>query len=188
LIDLLQLRGILLEETFRSPLLPRFISADEELHTMRGIENAVMVGYPAALWDHTNNLPLIRRGITATHPAIDFQGRPDGIVDLACFAGSSGSPVFLMDEGLVPDGFDTQGVANWRTGSRFRFLGVLYGQYSLDSNNEIKLRSIPVSKRQSKRSGLSVHLGCYHKAKAMLALGEEVKRLSAYSAKSSESA
>jgi len=57
-----------------------------------------MIGYPNGLWDHVNNLPLIRRGITASHPGVDYQiegqnGPGVTVIDMACFPDSSGSPV-----------------------------------------------------------------------------------------------
>lgn len=59
-----------------------------------------MIGYPIGLWDDVNNLPLIRKGITSIHPAIDFRGRSIGVADLACFHGSSGSPILIANEGM----------------------------------------------------------------------------------------
>src|SRR5439155_8993915 len=72
---------------------PRFIPDD--LTAFDAVEDIVMVGYPSGLWDSTNNYPLVRRGITASHPGIDFEGKPQIAIDMACFEGSSGSPVLL---------------------------------------------------------------------------------------------
>jgi hypothetical protein len=71
----------------------RFIPSD--LVAFDAVEEIIMVGYPSGLWDSTNNYPLVRRGITASHPGIDFEGKPEIAVDMACFPGSSGSPVLL---------------------------------------------------------------------------------------------
>ena len=64
-------------------------------------EPVMMIGCPSGLWDEKNGFPLFRRGVTATHAAIDFQGRPEFVVDIGVYSGSSGSPVFLWDHGLV---------------------------------------------------------------------------------------
>ncbi len=56
----------------------------------------MMYGYPNGLWDDTYSLPVVRYGSTASHPGIPFNGR-DQLVDIGCFPGSSGSPVFLRD-------------------------------------------------------------------------------------------
>ena len=63
------------------------------------VEEIIMIGYPNGIWDETNNLPVFRRGITATHPAVNYNGLKEFMIDAACFTGSSGSPVFLLDSG-----------------------------------------------------------------------------------------
>lgn len=66
-----------------------------------------MIGYPNGLWDSQNNLPIIRRGITATSVKKDYNGKKEFLIDAAVFPGSSGSPVFIFNEGSysVPGGF-----------------------------------------------------------------------------------
>jgi hypothetical protein len=46
--------------------------------------------------DSANNLPIVRKSITATHPSIDYRERREFLIDAACFFGSSGSPVFRV--------------------------------------------------------------------------------------------
>jgi len=53
---------------------PTLIPNEEDLREYGAVENVVMVGYPIGLWDSVNNLPLARKGITATHPSIDYKG------------------------------------------------------------------------------------------------------------------
>jgi hypothetical protein len=72
--------------------------ADEALYrSLEGTEDVIMVGYPNGIWDSVNNKPIYRRGIIATHPARDYNGKPEFVIDCACFPGSSGSPVYLHD-------------------------------------------------------------------------------------------
>jgi hypothetical protein len=61
---------------------------------LKAIEDVIMIGYPNGLFDHVNSLPIVRKGITATPVWADYQGREEFMVDMACFPGSSGSPVF----------------------------------------------------------------------------------------------
>ena len=75
-----------------------FIYSNTQLESLMAVEDVIMVGYPIGLADDIHNLPLIRSGITASHPAIDFRCKPEGVVDMACFPGSSGSPVFLYNQ------------------------------------------------------------------------------------------
>jgi hypothetical protein len=95
-----------------------FLLAPEQLGQLNVVEDVLMVGYPTGLWDSLHNFPLFRKGTTATHPAVDFQGRPEFVVDLACFPGSSGSPVFVVREAGYP----------WQdhVGDPRRLLGVLH--------------------------------------------------------------
>lgn len=92
----------------------------EQVRDLNVVEDVLMVGYPTGLSDELHNLPLFRKGATATHPAVDFQGRPEFLVDLACFPGSSGSPVFAVRRDSYP-----LEEAGGRHDPR-RFLGVLY--------------------------------------------------------------
>ena len=49
----------------------------------------MMVGYPALLYDAQNNYPIIRRGITASDPAVDFNGKPEIAIDIPAIGASS---------------------------------------------------------------------------------------------------
>lgn len=57
--------------------------------------NVYFVGYPDDRYDAVHNLPLIRTGIIASHPKLDYNGAPSFIIDAQVFPGSSGSPVFI---------------------------------------------------------------------------------------------
>jgi hypothetical protein len=70
---------------------PDDLPTPQQLADLGAVENVIMVGYPNGLWDERNNLPVARAGITATHPAIDYNGNPEFMFDAACFSGSSGS-------------------------------------------------------------------------------------------------
>lgn len=80
-----------------------FILAEEEKDSVGCIEDVLMLGYPRGLIDLENNLPIVRRGITATSIHADYCGTPSFLIDAACFPGSSGSPVFLIVPPLRPD-------------------------------------------------------------------------------------
>jgi len=81
---------------------PFFVPADDsliptpaDLNDLTAMEDIVMIGYPNGICDSVNNQPVFRKGITATHPAKDFKGKPEFMIDAACFPGSSGSPRYL---------------------------------------------------------------------------------------------
>ncbi|MCX7945939.1 MAG: serine protease [Hydrogenophilus sp.] len=75
----------------------RWLLTEEEETALDALEPLLVVGYPSGVWDGTNLLPVLRRGVTATPLALDFEGRAEFLVDAAIFPGSSGSPVFLAD-------------------------------------------------------------------------------------------
>ncbi|TDW26013.1 trypsin-like peptidase [Breznakia blatticola] len=58
-------------------------------------ENVYFVGYPDNRYDIKNNLPLIRTGLIASHPKINYNGNEIFIIDAQVFPGSSGSPVYI---------------------------------------------------------------------------------------------
>ena len=59
----------------------------------------IFVGYPQGLYDPVNNLPLIRKGFIASMPDVDFNGKGHIVIDAQIFQGSSGSPVFVSQNG-----------------------------------------------------------------------------------------
>ncbi|WP_421569113.1 S1 family peptidase [Stenotrophomonas sp. PD6] len=75
------------------------IPSTETFAELPPLSDVVLVGYPTGLWDHINNRPIFRRGITATTPHVRWQGRDEFLIDAAIFGGSSGSPVFVYNEG-----------------------------------------------------------------------------------------
>lgn len=121
--------------------LPWDLIADQEyLERLDAVEDILMVGYPIGLWDQHNNLPIIRRGITATSPARSFDGKPQFMIDCACFPGSSGSPVFLYNAGSYR--FKSE-VDTLMAGTRLKLLGVLWGGPQFSASGEIVAVPVP---------------------------------------------
>ena len=123
-----------------------------------------MVGYPIGLWDSTNNLPILRRGITASHPGIHFQGKPQGLVDMACFPGSSGSPILIAKEGVFSQG---KGLVS---GTTVTFLGILFAGPMHCADGTVEVVDIPTHSVAISRTTIPSHLGYYIKASALLEL------------------
>lgn len=96
------------------------LAAPEVMADLLPLDEVVFVGYPTGLSDVTNNLPIMRRGVAASSPSVDFNGKPEFLIDAACLPGSSGSPVLLWNNGSW---VDRQG--NTILGSRVAMLGVL---------------------------------------------------------------
>lgn len=95
------------------------IPTPAQLRELDVIEEVVFIGYPAGYYDRKNLLPIARRGITASAVQLDYNGRPEFLVDGAVYFGSSGSPVFIIREQSDLDQI--------RTMSKylFKFLGVI---------------------------------------------------------------
>lgn len=115
------------------------IPINSELEDMLLMEEITMVGYPNGIWDQVNNMPIFRRGITATHPNLDYNGKPEFLIDAACFPGSSGSPVFLYNQ----VGYATKSKGMSIGSGRLKLLGVLYAGPQHTVSGEVKVITIP---------------------------------------------
>ena len=138
-----------------------FIWSKEKLTELSMSESVTMIGYPNGLWDQKHNFPIFRYGNTAAHPGYDFNEDGIGLVDMACFPGSSGSPVFIINEGSVKD----------KTGSLFLgesrviFLGTLFSGPTIDAEGKIQQKTIPTSTVQIvSNTRMMMNLGYYIKS------------------------
>jgi len=104
------------------------IPSDSAANELLAIENIFMIGYPKGLSDDINDLPIVRKGITATPVFKDFKGDKRFLLDIAIYPGSSGSPICILNIG---GGYaDKRG--NTIMGNRFYLLGI-----AVESNNYI---------------------------------------------------
>ncbi|MDO8545645.1 MAG: serine protease [Opitutaceae bacterium] len=139
------------------------IARPEDLSQLSAMEELLMIGYPIGLWDQKNNLPIFRRGITATHPAFDFNGKSEFAIDCACFPGSSGSPVFLFNTGsYYTKNGDTV------IGSRLKLLGILYAGPQYTSEGKIVVKDVPTAQTAIPVSSSPINLGYVVKAHRLL--------------------
>jgi hypothetical protein len=82
----------------------RYVSNDmiptpQQISELDAVESVTFIGYPNGVWDSKNLLPVARRGSTASPLEVDFEGSPRFLVDASVFGGSSGSPVFILNQG-----------------------------------------------------------------------------------------
>jgi hypothetical protein len=155
------------EKGFFRSLDPSIVPSEAQLEELSAVEEILMVGYPNGLWDEANNLPLIRRGISASHPAIDFvvDGVPTMVIDAACFPGSSGSPVILHNVGTYSDK-----KGNTNLGTRTMFLGVLFAGPTMRTDGKIVIRTIPTGDEPVAEVKVMLNLGYIVKARELAAL------------------
>lgn len=122
---------------FYIPIETDIIPNQEQLKGLSAMEEVVMIGYPIGISDKYNHKPIIRRGITASHPGKDYQGKKESLLDMPCYPGSSGSPVFILNQGT----YQTQN--GFFIGDRIYFLGVLYGGPQFDAHGILQFAALP---------------------------------------------
>jgi hypothetical protein len=155
-----QIKDQLQKDIFFIPITEDLIWDHKKLEDLSAIEDIIMVGYPIGLWNEKNNLPLFRKGITASHPAFDFNNKNIGVVDMACFPGSSGSPIFILNE----TGFNDKN-GNMHLGAkRIIFLGILFQGPQLNAKGELIVEEIPTQQKVLSITPLMINLGYYIKA------------------------
>lgn len=116
------------------------IPTKEQLENLSALEDIIMIGYPDGIWDAVNNKPILRKGITATHPKRNFNGEKKFLIDAACFPGSSGSPVLILNQGSYSDK-----TGNVFIGNRAILLGVLHAGPQHTAQGQIRFVNIPTT-------------------------------------------
>lgn len=118
-----------------------------------GIEEILMIGCPSGLYDATNNLPLCRGGITATPLSKDYNGRREFVIDMACFPGSSGSPIFVHNR----DGYLNRAQNTFMMGkSRLNLVGILYAGPNVNNRGEIVMAQPSVNVQTMMHLGYAI--------------------------------
>jgi hypothetical protein len=144
------------------------LNAEERLYT-RAVEPVAMVGYPKGIWDAANNAPIVRRGVTATHPLVRYEGKAEFLIDAACFPGSSGSPVFLYEDGMFRSSANS-----YSPGARIALLGILYAGPQFTATGELVPVPIPHSVSAVPVTSIPMNLGYVIAAEQIDVLAEEV--------------
>jgi hypothetical protein len=157
---------------------PNMIPTQTQLNALTALENVIMVGYPNGLYDSVNNYPLFRTGKTATHPAIDYNGKKKAILDMACLPGSSGSPVFVFDEGWIHH--KNGGMS---AGSRIFFLGIENSMPTRYSKSVYKKTILPDGKISYNQTDEYIveedmNLGYYIKSSEISGFNAQIQSLS----------
>ena len=127
------------------------------------IEDIIFIGYPNGLYDSKNNLPIIRRGITASPCYYNFDGNRTFLIDASVFPGSSGSPVFIYYAGTYPD---KEGKAY--LGNRLYFLGIIAKVYQRQEQGVIKVIDIPTTHTLYTEINQTIGLGIVFKADTII--------------------
>lgn len=131
------------------------------LRALDALEEVLFVGYPSGVWDQVNLMPILRRGTTATPMALDFEGRPEFLIDAAVYPGSSGSPVFVYQPEMGRPG---QAVGR----SKFLFAGVVAAVFFREEANHLVPVPVPANNSSMVMGSEMIDLGLVIKAQAVL--------------------
>lgn len=145
------------------------IPTEDDIKDFSAIENVFMVGYPSGIWDETNNLPVTRRGITATPYSVNYRGKPEFLIDAACFPGSSGSPIMIAEEITV-----VNAKGKIESFDRGYFLGFLWGGPQHIGQGKIVPKPVPTVADGSVHIPLPLNLGFCVKSNVLLEMKAEI--------------
>lgn len=135
----------------------------EQAAKLDALESVTFIGYPNGVWDSKNLLPIARRGMTASPISVDFENTPRFLIDASVFGGSSGSPVFLMNQGMYTD--KTGGTV---IGSRLLFVGVIAAVFFRTQFNQIISVPIPTQVQPMAQQQEMIDLGIVFKARTVV--------------------
>lgn len=149
------------------------LPSETDLNDLGTLEDILMIGYPNGLWDSVNNMPILRRGVTATHPNMNYEGKREFLIDAACFPGSSGSPVFLFNT----NGWTNRNGGTVVGGTRVKLLGILYAGPQHTATGEVRIVMVPTQQRAVAISTIPNNLGLVIKASRLNELDTVLRSL-----------
>lgn len=139
------------------------LPSPEQMEQLDAIETVTFIGYPNGIWDKTNLIPVARRGTTATPLSVDFEGTPRFVIDASVFGGSSGSPVFIFNQGMYTDKRGNTSIS-----SRLLFVGVVAAVFFRTEFNQIVAVPIPTHTRPMAQQREMIDLGIVFKARTVV--------------------
>lgn len=136
---------------------------DSKLKELSALEEVTFVGYPNNVWDTVNKIPVVRKGHTATPIDIDYEDKPQFLIDASVFGGSSGSPVFIYNIGTFSN---RKGEIDF--GARLLFVGVVAAVYFKSKYNDVISLPIPTNIKHVVQDHEMIDLGVVFKARTVL--------------------
>ncbi len=150
-------------------LIKENIVTESEMDELSSIEDVTVVGYPDGIWDSYNNLPILRRGITATSIKFNFENEPKFLIDAAIYGGSSGSPVFIFNQGSYSVGNTLY------AGSRLKFVGIVYAVAQHTVTGDLKIVDVPTKNIPLAVTEIPNNLGVVIKAQKIFDFEDIIK-------------
>lgn len=106
---------------------------NEKNSEIDAIEEVLMIGYPKGFSDTINNIPIIRKGITATPYFLNYLNKERFLLDIPIYQGSSGSPIIIYQK----SGYTTKS-GSFNVGeNRLLFLGIAVESQNYKAMGEI---------------------------------------------------
>jgi hypothetical protein len=105
------------------PFVENIIPNDSINKSLHAIEDIYMIGYPFGKRDEINNIPIVRKGITATPAFLNYENNKEFLVDIPVYSGSSGSPILIYSNEYN----DKRG--GLHVGNRIILLGINYATF-----------------------------------------------------------
>lgn len=139
------------------------IPNEQQLSDLDAIEPVTFIGYPNGIWDSKNFLPVARRGTSATPIGVDFEETPRFLIDASVFGGSSGSPVFVINQDSV-----LKKNGGLVIGSRCYFVGVIAAVFFRTHLNQIIPVPIPTQVQPMAQQQEMIDLGIVFKARTVV--------------------
>ena len=150
-------------DVFYKSIPTSLIPNEGELDELDAVEEVLFIGYPSGIYDSLNNLPVTRKGITATPPSVEYESKPIFLIDASVFPGSSGSPVLLYNVGAW-----SNRKGRLVGGQRLKLLGLLGAAYRREEDGTMTFEEIPAAVRPVIRTSQMIDLGIVYKAKCIV--------------------
>jgi S1-C subfamily serine protease len=148
------------------------VASSDDLKKFQPLEDVLVVGYPDGLSDTANNIPIFRRGVTATPVYMKFNGKKQFMIDAAIYHGSSGSPVFLYNVGAWLNENNQP-----QLGTRVALLGIVWGVFETSTEGEIRVLPAPTQFTTKVFSNIPHNLGACVPSYCILDFEPEMVRL-----------
>ena len=139
------------------------IPSDDQIEKLDALESVTFIGYPNGIWDSVNLLPVARRGTTASPLSVDFENTPRFLIDASVFGGSSGSPVFILNQGMY-----SEKAGNAVVGTRLLFVGVIAAVFFRTQLNQIVAVPVPTQVQPMSQQQEMIDLGIVMKARTVV--------------------
>lgn len=127
------------------------IPSVEQEQSFAAIEHITFIGYPSSIYDEKNKISIVRQGITATPIWNSFRGEEAFLIDAGVFPGSSGSPVFIFNQGSYPI---AEGIA---LGNRLLFVGILTQTMIRNDKDYLNLGKVINSRAMYRELEILIH-------------------------------